>query len=346
MSIRAMVMAAGAGTRLRPLTDRVPKPMVPIANRPVIEYTIQNLKKHGVTEIILNLHNHPEQIRNYFKDGSKWGVHITYSYEQKLLGTAGGVRKAAHFLNKGTFLVMSGDGLSDINLTDLVAFHRDRKSIATMAVKNVDSKFDYGVTLTNAQGRIRQFVEKPHWGDIFSDQVNTGIYVFEPEVLKRIKPGRVTDFGHEVWPGLLSAKKRIFGYPTKAYWCDVGNLNEYRRAQKDMLDNKIKFSLPGNQIRKGIWIGKGVRIASHVKLEAPCVIGENSVISKGSLIGAYTMIGHRAQIGEGSILKNCVLWDDVKTERHVRLENCIIGHQAVVSESICLYEGSIIQASR
>jgi len=344
-SVRAMVMAAGAGTRLRPLTHAIPKPLVPIANRPVLEYTIENLKRHGITNIILNLHNHPELIKDRFKDGSAWGVKIRYSYEPKLLGTAGGVRKASSFLSGDTFLVMSGDGLTDINLTDLLAFHRRKKSAATLALTKVDSKFDYGVTLTTAQGKITRFIEKPQWGDVFSNQVNTGIYVFEPRILRQIPAGLVSDFGHDIWPKLLSRGEPIYGYLTDCYWCDVGNLTEYRRAQHEFLDGKTRFRPPGQEIRPGVWVEEGARIAPGVKLEAPCLIGRDSRLDKGCMIGAYTVIGRRARIGSGSQMLNCVLWNDVKVGRHVRLENCVIGHKARVTESISMYEGSVIQAT-
>lgn len=186
--VRAMVMAAGAGTRLRPLTNAVPKPMIPIANRPVLEYTIVNLRRHGITDIILNLHAQPEMIRNYFKDGSAWDVRIEYSHEPELLGTAGGVKKVEKFLSGGTFLVLSGDGLTNADLTSLLAFHRRSKSVATMAIQGVDTRFEYGVTVTAKGGRITRFIEKPRWSDVFTNEVNTGIYVFEPEVLASI-PG-------------------------------------------------------------------------------------------------------------------------------------------------------------
>jgi mannose-1-phosphate guanylyltransferase / phosphomannomutase len=344
LRVKAMVMAAGAGTRLRPLTHGVPKPMVPIANRPVLEYTLENLKRHGITEIMLNLHNHPTLIRNHFKDGAAWGVQIQYSHEPKLLGTAGGVRKAYPFLQGGTFVVMSGDGLTDIDLTNLLSFHRQRHSPATMALKKVDLRFDYGVTLTGSGGRIRQFVEKPQWRDVFSNQVNTGIYVFEPAVFRQIAAGRVVDFGHDVWPRLLSRKEPIYGYLTDRYWCDVGNLSEYRRAQRDFLEGKVGFRLPGQEIRRGVWLEEGVHIHAGVKLEPPCLIGRGSQLNRGVSIGSYTVIGSGARIGANSRLTNCTLWDHVQVGEGVRLDNCIIGHNAHVTESISMYEGSVIQA--
>lgn len=339
---RAMVMAAGAGTRLRPLTFAVPKPMVPVANRPVIEYTLENLRRHGIRDVVLNLHSHPGLIRDHLKDGSAWGLKIQYSVEPELLGTAGGVKKMESFLKGGTFLVMSGDGLTDVNLTELLDFHRSRRSAATMGLKPLDTRFDYGITMTDPRGRITRFVEKPRWSDVFSNQVNTGIYVFEPSILSRIPKGRLYDFGNELWPALLKERLPIHGYVLKEYWCDVGNLQEYRRAQQDVLDGKVGIQLHGRPLRPGVWVDEGAVIEPGARLEAPCLIGKKSFIGRNAVIGAYTVIGDRARIGRGCVLQNCILWNDVRVERKVRLENCVIGHHARVAENISVYEGSII----
>lgn len=341
-----MVMAAGAGTRLRPLTYDVPKPMVPVVNRPVLEYSIENLKRHGITEILFNLHSHPEMIRNHFGDGSAFGVRLSYSHEPRLLGTAGGVKKAESFLKHGTFLVMSGDGMTSADLTHLIAFHRRRRSIATMGLKAVDTRFEYGVTLTSPEGRIQRFVEKPLWSQVFSNQVNTGIYVFEPEVLRRIPRRRVSDFGQDIWPALLAEKAPIFGCEIEQYWCDVGNLNEYRRAQRDMLDGHAGFALPGRQIQKSVYIETGARIGRGVKFIGPCVIGRDVHIAAGVLIGPYTVIGHGSRIGHGARLSHCTLWNRVQVDRRVKLEHCIIGHRARVKENISVFEGSVINLTR
>jgi mannose-1-phosphate guanylyltransferase / phosphomannomutase len=340
--MRAMVMAAGAGTRLRPLTFSVPKPMVPVANRPVLEYTIENLRRHGIIDLVLNLHSHPDMIKNHFKNGEDWGVHIEYSHEPKLLGTAGGVKKVASFLKGDSFLVMSGDGLTDINLTELINFHRSRRAFGTIALKAVDTRFEYGVTLTGRDGRIKRFIEKPLWSDVFSNAVNTGIYIFEPAALAQIPAGTGYDFGKQLWPKLLKQRKPIFGHSISSYWCDVGNLSEYRRAQRDILDGKVRIPLPGRQLKRHVWVDEGARIASGVKLEAPCLIGKNSRIERGAHIGAYTVIGHNARIGKNTTLRNCILWNDVRVDSNVTLENCIIGHNARVKEDISVYEGAII----
>jgi mannose-1-phosphate guanylyltransferase/phosphomannomutase len=345
MAIRAMVMAAGAGTRLHPLTTSVPKPMVPVANRPVLEYTIANLRRHGITDLVLNLHSHPQLIRNHFKSGERWGVRIRYSYEPELLGTAGGVKKVSAFLKGGTFLVMSGDGLSDINLTQLQEFHHQRHAVGTMALKPIDARFEYGVTLTNPQGRITRFIEKPKWSDVFSNHVNTGIYVFEPSILSQIPPKKRYDFGNDLWPRLLKIRSRIYGHVIDAYWCDVGNLSEYRRAHKDVLDGKLRLPFPGRLVRPHVWVDEGTVIERGVTLEAPCLIGKNTRIERGARIGAYTVIGNGVRIGRNANLRNCILWNNVKVENRVRLENCVIGHSASVAENISVYEGAVINIS-
>jgi len=339
--VRAMVMAAGAGTRLRPLTQDVPKPMVTIANRPVLQYTIENLKRYGITEIILNLHNHPDQIRHYFGDGSKWGVSLQYSYEPKLLGTAGGVKNVEAFLKQGTFIVLSGDGLTTINLKNLLAFHARKKAFGTIGLKPIDTRFDYGVTIRNSSSRITRFIEKPKWGDVFSNEVNTGIYVFEPQALAFIPKGKIYDFGHELWPLLLKKKKPIFGYPMKDYWCDIGSLTEYRRAQRDVLEGLTGTSLPGRQIRRGVWVGEGTVIDRGARVEGPCLIGRDCRIADGAVIGAYTVIGSRARISKGSELRHSIVWDDVQIGQGVRLENCILSHGTKLREPMAAFDSVI-----
>jgi NDP-sugar pyrophosphorylase family protein len=336
-----MVMAAGAGTRLRPLTNEVPKPMVPIANRPVLEYTLLNLKRHGITDIILNLHSYPAQIKNYFGNGSRWGLRLEYSHEPELMGTAGGVKKAEAFLNKGTFLVMSGDGLTDTDLTTLVAFHRARRSIASMAIAPVESRFDYGITLTKPDGRITRFVEKPSWGEIFSNQVNSGIYVFEPEIFSFIPKNRSYDFGKQVWPLLLKRKKPIFAWKTSAYWCDVGNLNEYRRAQKEFLEKKLYFRPELPEIKPGVWAPKTMSLQG-ITFQAPCLIGENVRIDSGVTIGAGTVIGSGSHIESGARLEQTVLWKNVRIGKNLALQDCIVTQDVRLSTKNCILDGAII----
>lgn len=339
--MKAFIMAAGAGTRLRPLTFAIPKPMVPVVNKPTIEHTLENLRRHGIHQVMMNLHHYPEIIKQYFHDGAGFGMNIHYSLEKELLGTAGGVKKAEKFFDT-TFVVMSGDGLTDIDLSKALKYHIRKKSMATMVLKPVDVKFEYGVTLTDNAGRIKKFIEKPSWSDVFANTVNTGIYIFEPEIFKFIPRNRFYDFGMQVWPDLLKKKQRIFGYIMEEYWTDVGNLAEYRRGVKDALDGKLKVNMPGEQVRPGIWIGEGTKIAKGAKLKAPCVIGRYCSIGKNAIIDRYTTIGNSSRIGNGAAIKNSILWEKVNVAKNVNLDNCIIGYKAKVSEDISVFEGTVL----
>lgn len=339
--MKAFLMAAGAGTRLRPLTYEIPKPMVPVVNKPVIEYTLETLKRHGINKVALNLHHYPETIKNYFGKGSKLGMELRYSYEKKLMGTAGGVKLMEKFLDT-TFVVMSGDGLTDINLTKAIRYHQEKRSLATMVLKGVDTRFEYGVTLADKGGRIRKFIEKPRWSDVFANTVNTGIYILEPEVLSYIPRNEFCDFGMHVWPKLLKMKKRIFGYTMQEFWTDIGNLTEYRRGVRDALDDKIHINIPGEQVSPGVWVGTGTRMEKGAILNGPCVLGQNCRIGKNAVIDCYTTIGDGCCIGSGATIKNSILWDVVTVANNVRLDNCIIGHGARVSEDITVYEGTVL----
>jgi len=339
--MKAMVMSAGMGTRLRPLTYNIPKPMFPIVNKPVLEHVLELLRKHNIREVVINLYAHRGMIRNYFGDGSRLGIKINYSEEKKLMGTAGGVKKVERFFDD-TFLVMSGDGLTNINLTNVINFHRKRRAFATMVLKRIDSHFEYGITLTGAGGRIKEFIEKPSWSSVFSNTVNTGVYVFEPRVFRYIPEGKFYDFARDVWPELLKRGERIFGYETEGYWCDIGNLLEYRRGQNDALEGRIKLNILGEKRAKNVWVGKGTQIAPRGKIKGPCVIGENCKIKQNVLIEGFSTIGNNCVIGQGARLRNCILWNGVHVRKNVELMNCIIGNNAEISSNISVYEGSVI----
>ena len=339
--MKAMIMAAGIGTRLRPLTYSIPKPMIPIVNKPTLEHTLELLKRHHITEAMINLHTYPKMITNYFKDGSFYNMKINYSEEKELMGTAGGVKKVEDFFGE-TFLVMSGDGLTDIDIGKVIKFHQEKGALATMVLKKIEARFEYGVTIINTEGRIKKFIEKPKWGDVFADTVNTGIYIFQKEVFKFIPANKFYDFGHDLWPLLLEKGERIFGYQMEEYWCDIGNLHEYKKAQKDALEGKVKINIPGKKIKEKIWIGEGTKIGEGVKMTGPCLIGKRCQIESGVHMGAFTAIGNHSVILRNSVLKNCILWNNVYVDKNVELRNCIIGKSAHVSESISVFDGSII----
>ncbi|MCD6413914.1 MAG: NDP-sugar synthase [Elusimicrobia bacterium] len=339
---RIMVLAAGKGTRLRPLTYQMPKPMIPIVNRPVLSYVFGNLKKQGFRNFVCNLHTHPEKIKNYFGDGSGFGINIEYSDERVLMGNAGGLKKVEKFFKNGTFAVVSGDGFSEIDLRKVVEFHKAKKSFATMVLKKLDSPIPFGITQIFSSGKIKRFMEKPSITDFVDSTVNTGIYVFEPEVLNLIPEGKFYDFGGDLWPKLLRLRYPIYGFVTKAYWCDVGNLESYKQTQMDILGGRVKIEMPGKMVKNSIWIEKGAKIARGVKIIPPVLIGRKTFIDKKARIGPFVTIGKNCRVGEAVALKNAILWDDAVIDKFAKINNCIIGYGAVIKESISLFEGTVV----
>lgn len=339
--LKAMVLAAGAGTRLRPLTFETPKPMVPVANRPVLHHVLDNLARHGVREAVLNLHAHPEQVRRHCGDGSGWGMRLSYSREKRLLGTAGAVKKAERFLKGGPVLIMSGDGLSDVDLAALYKFHKSRRSFATMVTTAADVRFDYGVTLADKKGRITGFREKPRWSDVFSNRVNTGIYLFEPGVLSLIPKG-FYDFGHELWPKLLKLRKPVYAWEWNGYWCDVGNLSEFRKAQGAALTGEVRVSVPGRQVRRRVWVEGGARVHPSAKLQAPCAVAAGARVGPGAQVGPYTVAGARAMVGAKAVLKNCILFDGASVGGGAYLDNCILGAGVHVDSRTAAYDAEFL----
>ena len=334
-------MAGGSGSRLRPLTCDLPKPMVPIVTRPVITYSIELLRKFGIKDIGITLQYLPQVIQDYFRNGSEYGVNLHYFVEDTPLGTAGSVKNAGKFLDE-TFVVISGDALTDINIRKAVSFHKEKKAIATLVLKRVKVPLEYGVVITGKDGSISRFVEKPNWGEVFSDTVNTGIYILEPEVLSYIKNGQKFDFSKDLFPMLLDKGEPMYGYITDEYWCDIGNLQTYLQAHFDMLSGKVKFQLPAKKINSNVWIGKNVDIDSSVKLEGPCYIGDYTQIKKGAHIGAYTVIGNYNYIGPHTSIKRSVLWDHNNLGRCVEIRGAALCNRIDIRERVSIYEGAVI----
>src|SRR5882762_3516511 len=240
--MKAVVMAGGEGTRLRPLTSNQPKPMVPIVGKPCMEHIIELLKQHGLEDIVVTVAFLPQAIRSYFGGGETLGVDISYSVEESPLGTAGSVRLAAGRLDD-TFLVISGDALCDVDLTKLVEFHKEKQASVTIGLKSVDNPLEFGIVATDDEGRIERFLEKPSWGQVFSDTINTGIYVLEPEVLRHVPADRPYDFSKELFPLLLEMGRPLYGYAFEEYWQDIGNLDQFRQANFDALDGAVELDI-------------------------------------------------------------------------------------------------------
>jgi mannose-1-phosphate guanylyltransferase/phosphomannomutase len=339
--MKAVIMAGGEGTRLRPLTCGRPKPMVPVANKPVMEHIIELLKKHGIKDIAVTLQYLPELIREYFDDGNAFGLKMRYYVEQKPLGTAGSVKNAEDFLDD-TFLVISGDALTDIDLESAVAFHKSKGAMATLVLKRVDIPLEYGVVVTDDSGRIVRFLEKPSWGEVFSDTVNTGIYILSPEIFGWIKSNEVFDFSKDLFPALLKDNQPLYGYITEDYWCDIGDIGAYMQANMDVLSGKAKVNIAGVEAGKGVWIGNNSVIEDGVRFEAPCIIGSGCHIGQGTKIGRFTVIGDNNIVSVQCGIKRSIIWRNCTFNSDVQLRGSIICNHVHLKKGATAFEQSVV----
>ncbi len=344
--MKAMILAAGVGSRLDPLTRNVPKPMVPILNRPVMEYLIELLKKHGFTEIMVNLHYLGDHIREYFGDGSRFGVRIEWSVEDQLWGDAGSLKRVEDFFRDETFLVIGGDDLTDMDLTRLVKTHHEKKALATIALSLVDDPSEYGIVLMNEESRITRFLEKPKGEVIFSNTANTGVYVFSPEIFELIPHGVFYLFGKQVFPLLLDQKMPLYGHLTAAYWKDVGNLKIYQQTHRDVLQGRVNVDMGLHELRKYVWVGDNVEIDPTAEIGYPVAIGSNSRILAGAKVLENTVIGKDCAVEEGATVQDSILWDGSVVMRHTHLERCVVGRECKVKTDAAIFDGIIVNPLR
>jgi len=338
--VKAVIMAGGEGSRLRPLTCTLPKPMVPIVNRPMMEHILNLLKRHGFSEVASTLWYLPDDVTAYFQDGSAFGVRMEYHIERKPLGTAGSVKNASEFL-KDTFVVVSGDALTDIDLGKAISFQKEKGSLATLVLTEVPNPLSYGVVLTDEAGRVVQFLEKPTWSQVFSDTVNTGIYILEPEVLDLVEPGQKVDFSQDIFPELLRRKAPLYGYVACGYWSDVGNLTVFRQAQQDCLDGKVQIELPEPQ-SGNIYLEEEVEIHPTATIEGPVYIGRGTRIGEHAYVGPYSVIGSYSQIDAHANIKRSLLWSGVNLGRRTELRGCVLAKDVAVEKESEIYEGAVL----
>ena len=341
--MKTVIMAGGFGTRLRPLSSSLPKPMVLMANKPMMEHTINLLREHDLTDIVALLYFQPEEIKSYFDDGSKFGVRIEYVQAYEDYGTAGAVKNAEHLLEE-RFLIISGDVLTDLNLKKAIDFHIKNKASATMVLTRMENPLSYGVVMTKEDGRISRFLEKPTWGEVFSDTVNTGIYILEPEVLRDIPYHEEFDFSKNLFPRMLEKKQKLYGYIAPNYWRDVGNLEEYFQAHQDILERKVILEIEGNLLRRetaNIWVGKNVKVGKKVEFKGSVIIGNDAHIGSGSFI-YNSVIGKCVQIGEEVNLDRSIIWEDSTIGKGSILTEAIVANNSKIEDEAILFENSII----
>ena len=334
-------MAGGEGTRLRPLTSNQPKPMVPIVGKPCMEHIVELLRDHGFDEVVVTLAFMPQAIRSYFGDGEALGVKIEYSVEDTPLGTAGSVKQAEGALQE-TFLVISGDALCDVDLGALLDFHREKKAAVTIGLKSVDNPLEFGIVVTDEDGRIERFLEKPSWSQVFSDTINTGIYVMEPEVLRHIPAGEQYDFSSQLFPLLLEMGRPLYGFVLDGYWQDIGNLDQYRQANFDALEEKVRLNVPGIRLRGNVWVGEGVEIDDLSGIEGPAFVGNYSRIGSEAVVGEYAVLGSSVTLREGARVTRTVIDSSTHIGRASVLEGAILGRSCDIRSHVHVNEGVAI----
>ena len=337
--MKAMILAAGKGTRVRPITQTIPKPMIPILQKPVMEFLVELLRQHGFDQIMVNVSHLADVIENYFRDGQKFGVQIAYSFEGRIeegemigeaIGSAGGMKRIQDFspFFDDTFVVLCGDALIDLDLTAAVKWHREKGAIATIVMKSVPREEvpSYGVVVTDDSGKIQAFQEKPSVEEALSTDINTGIYIFEPEIFKYIPSGQEYDIGSQLFPALVAAGAPFYGISMDFEWVDIGKVPDYWRAIQSVLLGQVKnVSIPGIEVRPGIYAGLNVAVNwDKVDITGPVYIGGMTIIEDGAKIVGPTMIGPNCWLCSGATVENSVIFEYSRLGSDVRLVDKLV----------------------
>ena len=335
-------MAGGEGTRLRPMTANQPKPLLPVVNKPIMEHVLRLLKRHGFDETVVTVQFLASLIRTYFGDGDELGMHLSYATEELPLGTAGSVKNAEDELRDDAFLVISGDALTDIDLDAVVRAHRAKGALVTVCLTRVPDPLEFGIVITDPDDRIERFLEKPTWGQVFSDTVNTGIYVMEPEVFEHVASGEVVDWAGDVFPALVAAGAPVFGYIADGYWEDVGTQESYLRAQADVLNRRVQVEIDGFEVSPGVWLGEGADVDPDAILEGPLCIGAYAKVEAAAQLREFTVLGDNVVVQAGAFLHRAVVHDNVFIGAQASLRGCVIGKNSDVMRAARIEEGAVV----
>jgi mannose-1-phosphate guanylyltransferase len=338
--LKAVLLVGGLGTRLRPLTNERPKSIVPVLNKPVLEHTIAYLKHHGIRDIVITLNYLPEVIEEYFGDGTDFGVKLTYFMEEEPRGTAGAVKNAESYLD-GPFFVLNGDVFTDLDLSEMLAFHRRKKAQATIALTQVQNPSAYGVVETTDKGRVQRFVEKPPPGTETTNWINAGTYILENNVLELIPPGCNYMFERGLFPQLVQTGRPVYGYQYKGYWLDMGTPAHYREINRDFMQSRINCILQKNVSSKILYDKKKTHIHKTAVIKPPVVIDEGCTIGEGVQIVGPAAIGKNSRIHEHAFIEDTVIWDGVTVGAGTRIKGCIISSGTVIPDNDVI-ENSII----
>lgn len=340
--MQAVILAGGKGTRLHPLTANIPKPMVPLFDRPVMEHCICLLARHGITDIIVTVSYLARDIMRYFGDGSRLGVKIRYSVETEPLGTAGGVKLIQEMIDD-TFVVVSGDAVTDFDFRAAIEKHRAASAIATLLLHQVEDPTQFGIVECDPEGYITHFVEKPRSSEVFTNTVNTGIYIMEPDALSCIPYFQPYDFARELFPRMLNNREPVYGFAMPGYWCDVGNLLQYRNVHFDALEGRVDIDIPATHLGEGVWLGERVEIHSSVDLAAPVFLGDGVTVRGDSVLGERTVIGAETLVDEAAHIARSVIGSRSFVGRNTRVTDCIIGSSYSIMDSESVYDRTLVE---
>ena len=342
--MKAVVMAGGFGTRIQPLTNSRVKPMLPVINKPMMEHTMMTLKDLGITEFIVLLYYKPETIKDYFKDGSDFGINITYVLPDDDYGTAGAVKLAEEHIGDENFIIISGDLVTDFNFQKIFDYHEQKQSKLTITLTSVDNPLEFGVVIANEEGRIEKFLEKPSWGEVFSDTINTGIYIIEPEILEYIPKHEDYDFGKDLFPFLMREGIELYAGYAEGYWRDVGNPESYRDVHEDLLRGDANFNISGNETQYPdgtLYSSSAYTLDTSIEIIGKVVLGENVKLGKGTKL-SNCVIGDNVTIEENSKIRNTVIWEKVIIGKNASLDNCVICNNNIIGKNIQAKAGLIL----
>ncbi|KAB8143339.1 NDP-sugar synthase [Chloroflexia bacterium SDU3-3] len=339
--MKAVILVGGLGTRLRPLTCNTPKPMIPLVNQPFIEHMLENLRDQGITEAILAVQYLAERFREALGDGSRLGIKVHIVEEPEPRGTAGAVKNVEHMLDGPTF-VFNGDVMTDLDLRAMYAFHQERQSKLTIALTPVEDPTAFGLVETNPDGRIRRFLEKPRPEDVTTNMINAGTYIMEPELLRYAPANEFYMFERGLFPTVLEKGDLMFGYPSKAYWTDIGKPQAYIDVHHDILMGKVRYGFRGNEIADEVWAEGEVQIAPTAQIHGPVVLGPNVIVKDGAVITGPAVIGANCVIGEQARLEDVVLWDGAEVGEGAEIEWSVIGRGSKVGAKARISDGAII----
>ena len=338
--MKAVIMAGGEGTRLRPLSLGVPKPMTPLFGRPVMEHIITLLKRHHITDICVTLCYKPQAVMDYFGSGEQLGVQLTYFVEEEPLGTAGSVRNCLSHLGREDFLVISGDCVCDLDLTEAIQAHQERESCATLVLYAHPKPLEYGLVLTDEQGRVQRFVEKPSWGQVVTNMVNTGIYILSPRAMELVPQQGPFDFGKDLFPTLLEQRMPLYGCPLEGYWCDMGDCGAYLKCVQDALDGRVTMDLNIPQRSDGIWSAQS--LPQGITLTPPCWIDRDVELEPGAIVGPYAVLSRECRVGERAVVQRSVLLEGTAVDSRASLDGAILCPGSAAQKKSILKDGAVL----